>query len=211
MKSNMQYPYPPAAMTIRAKPAQKMGHQTRVGIASTVAQIKEHLADSKLMEPSECFYAAQVDCPDYIRQQIALAFRDRRIVGQPHFYHVLPEQAKALIELAVAGEASCPDLEPEPLTDRTHRKTTVPNFDFASLNVPIGAILTFVHDSTITCRVVQLNPPLVEYKGEIMELTPAAKLARNGQPSGPGLQNWIYQGETLLKRRRRLEGDVAAT
>lgn len=105
-------------------------------------------------------------------------FADRRIHGHPDFYRIQPQQVQAVIELAVAGESSRPNPTIGPLPYQLPGKTLNSRFDFAILDIPAGAILTFIRDATITCTVVRQHPPLVEFEAAVMKLTAAATRAR---------------------------------
>ena len=66
-----------------------------------------------------------------------------------------------------------------------------------------GAIIAFTRDDTVTAKVV--DDRLVEFTGEAMSLSEAARraLAVAYQVQGP--VSWKYKGETLDERRTRME------
>ena len=77
--------------------------------------------------------------------------------------------------------------------------------DFELLDVPVGSILTFKDDDDVICKVVQQNPPKVSYKGEVVTISKAAKMALESNSSVNGNRYWKYDGELLWDRRVRLE------
>jgi hypothetical protein len=81
------------------------------------------------------------------------------------------------------------------------------NFTFSAVEIPIGTVLTFVDDDTITCTVV--DDRRVEYNGLTTSLSNAAlealKLKGKIWPSVAGPQMWMFGEETLSERRQRFE------
>ena len=84
----------------------------------------------------------------------------------------------------------------ELITSEKHKKTkdTGP-FNFREIDIPIGTILTFTKDNSITCEVY--NNAQVRYKGDVMSLSKAAKLAKGVSYGLPGPEFWQYNGEKL--------------
>ncbi len=80
-------------------------------------------------------------------------------------------------------------------------------FQFSKLGIPLGAILTFKNDGRITATVVKGQK--IKLNGKIMSLSAAAtQLLRKRGAKGKtyaGTHYWLYEGETLLARRMRLE------
>ena len=77
-------------------------------------------------------------------------------------------------------------------------------FSFAMVNIPIGARITYYKDESIFCTVV--DDKKVEFKGEVMSLTMAARIIMNLDHSAPvaGPRFFKYQGEMLNDIRERL-------
>ncbi|MGI9305962.1 MAG: hypothetical protein ACR2P5_01520 [Gammaproteobacteria bacterium] len=86
------------------------------------------------------------------------------------------------------------------------------NVNLPDLGIKKGAILYFVGDKTITCKVVDDNK--VNYKGKIISLSAAAIKVRKEKGKASyrvsGTVHWKYKGEkgekgeTIDARRRRL-------
>ena len=79
-------------------------------------------------------------------------------------------------------------------------------FNFEMVGVPIGAELSFERDENVICRVV--DGRTVEYSGQITSLSNAAQQALGVEYSVQGPIYWMYEGETLDERRRRLENEL---
>ncbi len=75
------------------------------------------------------------------------------------------------------------------------------------VEIPLGAVLTFTKDHSITCVVIDHKK--VEFEGETTSLTAAALTIVNRMGytwtkiAGP--QYWEYDSETLSGRRNRME------
>jgi hypothetical protein len=68
-------------------------------------------------------------------------------------------------------------------------------------------VLTFVYDETVTCQVADKSR--VVFEGVEMALSAAAisalqKIGKNWK-SAQGANFWMYEGETLIDRRARME------
>jgi hypothetical protein len=83
------------------------------------------------------------------------------------------------------------------------------HFSFRSADIPIGAVLTFLKDESITGVVVDDNN--IDFRGEIMSLSKSGVIAINecgyswGKIAGP--RNWIYEDEIVKDRQRRIQDE----
>ena len=73
--------------------------------------------------------------------------------------------------------------------------------------VPVGAILEWTDDPSITCKAVDENNH-VEYQEKRSTISGLAK-AIKGSQSARGSLYWMYEGETLQERRERFEHEAA--
>ena len=76
------------------------------------------------------------------------------------------------------------------------------NFSFSRCEIPIGSILNYVNDLTITCTV--LDDRKVEYQNRQMYLTGLAKLLLGKRSGVCGPHYFMYKGERIDERRHRL-------
>ena len=75
---------------------------------------------------------------------------------------------------------------------QTHKNE---NFSFAKCNIPVGAILEYINDKNITCKVV--DDRHIEYNGQIMYLTGLAKILLNKKTGIAGPKYFKYNGKEL--------------
>ena len=90
-----------------------------------------------------------------------------------------------------------------------HRQARSANFTFSFWQIPVGAVLEHCENSDIKCSVV--DDRRIEYNGEIMYMTPFAKLISGKQyiTNGPGYvaQHFKYNGELLKDIEERIENE----
>jgi len=76
-------------------------------------------------------------------------------------------------------------------------------FNFKMVNVPVGAELSFAHDPEIKSTVA--DNKMVMFENELMSLSGAAQKILDVEWPVQGPLYWIYEGETLDERRRKME------
>lgn len=69
------------------------------------------------------------------------------------------------------------------------------NFSFVKSNIPVGAVLEYVNDKNITCKVI--DDRHIEYNGQIMYLTGLAKILLNKKTGIAGPRYFKYNGKEL--------------
>lgn len=179
----------------------------KIGKTTTsVEQRMRELYTTSVPYPFQCFYAARVEDGEWVEKQIHFAFGEQRVPTNREFFRVDPNRVKAALELA-AKEDVTPHSEPditEEMREYVERKSP---FRFSLAKVPFGAELQFVRDETISCKVI--DDRSVEFKGQKTSLSAAASdlLREKGRQSTQvqGPLYWLYEGETLVERRQRLE------
>lgn len=80
-----------------------------------------------------------------------------------------------------------------------------PWIDLEMIGIPLGAVLTHADRPSETCVVVQLSPPRVVFRWEVLSLTDAATKAYDGKYEAKTVAVWLYNGESLQDRRNRFE------
>jgi hypothetical protein len=145
--------------------------------------------------------------PDCARLERTLhfVFGEKRARRSREFFTIDPDLAKAIIELVAEKPFNVSDVEQA--IDQTERreinemKRRREVRTFTSLNVPMGATLTFSKDPEITCTVVK--PRKVLFRGE--EMSPSAAALRivhemgYDWPAVSGMDYWEYEGVKLCR------------
>jgi hypothetical protein len=158
------------------------------------------LDNTSIPVPFECYFAAHVPDCRKVERTLHFVFGEQRARRNREFFTIDPDLAKAIIELVAIDKVSLTDAEQaidkeerreiEDLRKRREVRT------FPSMNIPIGSVLTFIKDESITCTVS--GPRKVVFKGE--ELSPSAAALRvvhemgYDWPTISGMAYWAYQG-----------------
>ncbi len=137
--------------------------------------------------------------------------------GKPRvreFYAMDAEDAYSILEAIAEINGRVDKLKKYKLTDteekeeemanevETETQEKAENFSFSKCGIPVGSILNYVNDPTITCTV--FDDRKVEYDNKQMYLTGLAKILLGKRIGICGPHFFTYQGEKLDDRRRRL-------
>ena len=178
----------------------------KVGITTNLEQRIKSLDTTGIPLPFEVFYAAKVKDSKFVEGQIFGAFIDKRVRSSREFFEISPEQAVSIIKL-VELENVTPKQDfvetqedQKALNDARTRRSA---FNFKMVNIPVGSELSFTHDLDKKVRVV--DHKLIEMDGEIMSTSAAAQQILGVEWPVQGPLYWIYDGDTLDERRRRME------
>lgn len=126
------------------------------------------------------------------------------------FYAMSAEDAYSLLE-AIAGIHGCTEklkkilpTETDEIAEEieTEVQERAENFSFHNCDIPMGAVLSYVNDSTVTCTVV--DGRMIEYNGKRMYLTGLAKHLLGKRTGICGPRFFTYNGERLDEIRHRL-------
>jgi hypothetical protein len=166
--------------------------------------------------PFQCYYAAEVENYQKVEKAIHVAFDDFRSRKNREFFQNLdPHKVRAVLELMATRDVT-PREETFNEADDEEALVRASNrgkkFSFQSVEVPIGSVLHFVQDESITCLVKDDNH--VEYNGELTTLSRAALNATHSlgykTSAAAGPLYWLYQGESLNSIKNRLELETVA-
>jgi hypothetical protein len=84
-------------------------------------------------------------------------------------------------------------------------RTRRSKFNFSIVNIPVGSELVFSRDENIKARVVDNST--IEFNGEITSLSTSAQKILGYDYGVAGTDYWMFDGETLDERRRRIENE----
>ncbi len=161
--------------------------------------------------PFECFYAARVKNCREVEKLLHDAFLDHRIRSNREFFEISPERVVSAIKLAEVENVTpkkdfVESEEDQKALNQAREKRSA--FNFGMANIPIGAEIAFVNDENIKAKVVKLSGKRsIEFNGDLTSLSTAAQKILGYPYNVQGTVYWMYQGETLDERRRRLESE----
>lgn len=168
-----------------------------------VAERVRQLDTTAVPVPFEVYFAARVPDCRKLERTLHFVFGESRTRKNREFFQIDPDLAKAIIELVAiaplefSDEEQAIDAGERAEINRTRARRDVRTFK--TLNVPVGARLTFTKDDTITCTVV--SDRRVDFQGQTMSATAAALAVIREMgydwKSLSGMEYWAYNGVKL--------------
>ena len=161
--------------------------------------------------PFECYYAAEVDDMKRVEKLLHQLFAEHRVNPKREFFRIDPEKVVLALSIGkfkevVLGEVAV-DAEEQAALEKV--KSRRPRLSLAAIGIQTQAVLTFSRDEARTAIVVDGNR--VSLDGEEMSLSAAAlkvlKEMDYKTPTASGSEYWMFDGELLDERRRRLEAE----
>jgi hypothetical protein len=172
-------------------------------------RIKELSASTSIPLPFICFYACTVKDAQFVEHQLHDTFDDNRVNPKREFFQIAPERVVAALKLATIEEVTPKkDLIENP-KDRqalANVRKIREKFNFGMAKIPIGAELVFSRDESARAKVIDNH--YVEYNGKKISLSESAKQILGYSYLVQGTAYWMYEGETLDERRKRLMSEV---
>jgi hypothetical protein len=182
----------------------------KIGRTDDLTSRLKQLYGSGVPLPFECFYAARVIDSIKVEKKLHIAFAPHRLNENREFFRLDPANAAAALELAevenvTPGKATVENQQDLVALEKESQRAA--RFNFEMVGIKPGAVLTFVYDETVTCQVADKSR--VVFEGVEMALSAAAisalqKIGKNWK-SAQGANFWMYEGETLIDRRARME------
>lgn len=169
---------------------------------TSVEQRMRELDKTSTPLPFQCYYAARVEDDQKLERTLHTAFGDHRVRSNREFFRLDPYRAKVIIELLAIQDVTpggdlFEDQESAEAVEKATKRTG--KYNFSKYGVPVGAILEYASDRSITATVH--DETNVNFNGQIVSTSRAAVLAnrtRGGSATAlPGPLMWIYEGETL--------------
>jgi hypothetical protein len=159
--------------------------------------------------PFECHFAAEVkDCAK-LEKTLHQLFADVRTNPKREFFKVDPEKVVLAISIGDFVEITpgfvATDKEEQQALEKA--KSRRPNIKLDALGILPGAVLTFSRDENLTATVIESGK--ISYQGEVLSLSAAALKILHAlgykTPSASGSEYWMFDGEILDERRRKME------
>lgn len=180
-----------------------------VKIGLTEADVENRilsLDNTSVPLPFECYYAARIDDAAKVEKALHTAFDDHRVRKSREFFEIDPYRVKVLLELHALEDVTPRDEIVESPEDSEAVERTLsrrPPFRFSMVDIPEGATLEFVRDSSVTATVVDDSTIMFRDKetslsAAAIELMQEAGYTANAY-SGPAM--WLYEGKTLSEHR----------
>lgn len=182
----------------------------KIGLTNTSLEERIRSLDTTSVPlPFECFYAARVRNCREVERLLHDTFLDFRVRSNREFFEVSPERVVSAIKLAEIEDVTpkrdfVESEEDQKALNQAREKRSA--FNFGMVGIPIGAEITFINDDTVRAKVIKLSGKRsIELNGEQTSPSSAAQKLLGYPYQVQGTIYWMYQGETLDDRRRRME------
>ncbi len=182
----------------------------KIGITANVEKRMKELDTTPVPLPFECFYAARVGDARMVERHLHDAFSDYRVRSKREFFRIAPERVVSALKLAELEEVTpkgdvVETSEDQAALDKARERRGAFNFDM--VGIAKGSVLVFERDTESVCRV--LDHKSVEFEGESLSLSASAlkifhRLGYSWKAVA-GTDYWMFEGETLSVRRRRMD------
>ena len=172
-------------------------------------RVRELSASTSVPLPFTVFYACTVKDAHFVEHQLHDAFDDNRINPKREFFRVAPERVVAALKLAeienITPKKDFVESEEDQEALNTARKIRS-RFNFEIVKIPVGAELYFSRDENLKAKVVDTHAAnSIEFNGKKTSLSQSAQKILGYQYGVAGTDYWMFDGETLDERRRRME------
>lgn len=175
-------------------------------VEERISQLSSH---SGVPFPFECYFAAEVDDCAKLEKILHSLFSEARVNPKREFFKLDPEKVVLALSIGNFKEITVGDsqVEPDQKAALDKAKARRPRLKLSALDIGPGDQLILSRDEEITAEVVENGNVL--FKGEVLSLSAAALKALHSlgytTPSASGPEYWMFEGELLDERRRRME------
>ncbi len=181
----------------------------KIGKTSTSLEqrIRELSGSTSVPLPFTCFYACTVKDASFVEHQLHDAFDNSRVNPRREFFQISPERVVSALKLAeienITPKKDFVESQEDQKALNQVRAEIRARFNFKMVDIPIGAELVFSRDENIKARVV--DNQTIEFNGAVTSLSASAQEILGYENSVQGTAYWMYEGETLDERRRRMD------
>ena len=179
----------------------------KIGRTTNLEQrIRELSASTSIPIPFTCFYACTVKDAQFVEHQLHDAFDNNRINPRREFFQIAPERVVSALKLAEIENITP---KKDIVENKEDQKALIETrkirekFNFGMAKIPVGAELVFSRDESIKAKVIDNHA--VEYNGQKTSLSKSAQKILGYDYGVAGTDYWMYEGETLDERRKRLD------
>lgn len=161
--------------------------------------------------PFECYFAAEVKDAVRIEKTLHQLFGEFRINPKREFFRLDPEKIVLAISIGEFKEVTPggAEVEPEEKEALAKVKARRPRIRLDAIGIKQGDELSFSRDESIRAKVAADGK--LEFEGELLSPSAAALKALHKlgymTPAASGSEYWMFEGELLDERRKRMESE----
>ncbi|MDO8664240.1 MAG: GIY-YIG nuclease family protein [Candidatus Liptonbacteria bacterium] len=172
-------------------------------------RVRDLSASTSVPLPFTVFYACRVKDANFVEHQLHDAFDNNRVNPRREFFQIAPERVVAALKIGEIENLTPKNDLIETQEDKDAHKEASERrgrFNFETAGIPLGAEIYFGRDETKKAKVVDLHSARsIEFNGETTSLSTSAQKILGYNYGIAGTDYWMYEGETLDERRRRIE------
>lgn len=184
-----------------------------VKIGKTTAGLEQRIRDlsasTSVPLPFTCFYACTVNDSTFVEHQLHDAFDNNRINHRREFFQIAPERVVAALKLAEIENITPKKDLIESKEDREAHEEAIERrgrFNFELAKISLGSEIYFSRDENQKAKVIDLrSSKSIEFNGKITSVSDAARELLGVSYGVAGTDYWMFDGETLDERRKRME------
>lgn len=172
-------------------------NMVKIGYAKDVEERRKQLSTTALPYEYEVYatYETSGKLEDkQVHKLIDNLNPDLRVAKNREFFMITPEDAYELLKAIAIISGSQDKLKKVKIVnEEVEKKSKKPPVNFSKCNIPVGAELVFVDDSTVVVTVVDDHKVL--YDNELTSLSAVAKSIKGYSCAGPSY--FTYNGELI--------------
>lgn len=182
----------------------------KIGFTETLEdRIKTLSAHSGVPLAFECFYAAEVDDMKRVEKILHQLFAEHRVNPKREFFKLDPEKVVLALSVGQFKQVTLGEviLDPEEQAALEKVKSRRPRLSLAAIGIEPGAVLSFSRDEARTATVISGNKVILDGAEQSLSGSALKILGELGYKTeaASGSEYWMFDGELLDERRRRLE------
>jgi hypothetical protein len=184
----------------------------KIGLTTNVEERLTNLSSGTGVPlPFECFFAAEVKDAARVEKTLHQLFGEARINPRREFFRLDPEKVVLALSIGEFKEVTPggAQVEPEEKEALEKVKARRPNLRLDAIGIKPGDVLRFSRDESIHATVT--SDGKLQYEGETLSPSAAALKALHKlgyqTPAASGSEYWMFEGELLDERRRRIEAE----
>ena len=183
--------------------------RTDEGTVDSVVQRMRQLNNTSLPLPFDCEHASAVADAPYVERALHEAFGDYRVhPKREFFYELAPFRVSAILKLLELEDVTPPSSKTDASEDGVSKQPKKPPFRFDAVGIPIETMIQWADDPKIEFQVAS-ETTHVFYEGERWAISTLAQKLKGWKRPPAGPEYYLYDGETLRQRQRRMEQEQA--
>ncbi len=188
-----------------------MPDYVKIGQTQNLENRLKQLYSTNIPFPFECFFACRVKNANEVEKNLHNAFSKYRVQKNREFFEILPEQVYAILKMLsiedVTPKKIVLDNQKENIEEIERSLVSVKErrsaFNFQLAEIPIDSEIYFSRDEGIKAKVIDNRN--IECNGKMGSLSAIATELLDAKHGVQGPAYWMYKGETLDERRKRIQ------